>query len=340
MLDLQFSLHDPSLIGVALSDALVSFYRIESSADGQGSDVSIKFVNSIVVHEDVSQLSLFLAWLPPPTEGEDDGFSDGFAVPFSDGQVSIFKRKRSSTGFQRESFMETRLGDFPIEVWFLAFHRKIQGDNKQLTLYSGDDLSQLRGMSLDDMPSDENGEEEREDPVMRSWQFNDRGKQHTAGVTSILPLCNDENGAILLTGSYDQFVRIYHHGSRGSVLASMDIGGGVWRLKLIEAMSAENTMTIQNDGRKIIRSYTILASCMHGGARIIRVTNYMHPDQNSSLWDIGVLLEFTEHTSMNYASDFWPGKEREAKTENRSSLLCVTSSFYDKRVCVWRADVK
>ena len=44
------------------------------------------------------------------------------------------------------------------------------------------------------------------------------------------------------------------------------------------------------------------------------------------------LPEFTEHESMNYASDTWkggPGPE----------IRVVSSSFYDRRVCVWRVEV-
>ncbi|KAI5278618.1 hypothetical protein KEM52_004644, partial [Ascosphaera acerosa] len=66
-----------------------------------------------------------------------------------------------------------------------------------------------------------------------------------------------------------------------------------------------------------------------------------------------VLAEFTEHESMNYASGVWVGApgsagagagSREAEEESRSrsrsrTVTCVSSSFYDKRLCLWKARV-
>ena len=64
-------------------------------------------------------------------------------------------------------------------------------------------------------------------------RFVDR-RIHLAGVTAILPLSE----SLLLTGSYDDHVRLLEIPSssqRGRVteLASLNLEGGVWRLKLL-----------------------------------------------------------------------------------------------------------
>lgn len=71
--------------------------------------------------------------------------------------------------------------------------------------------------------------------------------------------------------------------------------------------------------------YTILASCMHAGARIVEICR-----DESGEWSITVLAKFEEHKSMNYGSDVQPhGK-------NGSVKAIVSTSFYDKLLCLWR----
>ena len=59
-------------------------------------------------------------------------------------------------------------------------------------------------------------------------------KHHDAGVTAILPMCPYETAeatAVLLTGSYDEHVRVIDVGAR-KVLAEASLGGGVWATKI------------------------------------------------------------------------------------------------------------
>jgi diphthamide biosynthesis protein 7 len=134
-----------------------------------------------------------------------------------------------------------------------------------------------------------------------------------------LPVPFVDDAPILLTGSYDEGLRVYHATRRGEVLAEQGLGGGVWRLQLLNTKESGSE-----------RQFLVLASCMHAGTRIVRITQ-REQDQTAE-WEIDVLAEFTEHESMNYASDVWKGS-------TTSDLLCVSSSFYDRRVCVWRAVV-
>ncbi|EFR02877.1 hypothetical protein MGYG_05878 [Nannizzia gypsea CBS 118893] len=315
--DLQFSPHDPSLFAIALSAGKVSLYKIEKFPKSAGSEVSICFLNTLRVRNDDTKLSLFLAWVPPFPIEADDTVSPtvGFAVSFSDGQVSVFRKDHASLMIEQESIKETCMEGIPIEIWSLAFQRRNDG---QLFLFSGDDFNQVRKFTLSndsDFDTD-------------NLPINDRGRYHEGGVTAILPLCDQDGESIILTGSYDQHVRVYRFGTRRQVLADLDLGGGVWRLKLLRI---ENKPVEPSQGA--LTSYLILASCMHGGARVISVTYSSKNPGAGGTWDVKVIAQFTEHESMNYASDVWQNYKEPGK------LLCLSSSFYDKRVCIWEATV-
>ncbi|KAI1332190.1 hypothetical protein F5Y16DRAFT_407505 [Xylariaceae sp. FL0255] len=149
---------------------------------------------------------------------------------------------------------------------------------------------------------------------------------HTAGVTAILPIPVELSSGVrvVLTGSYDDCLRVYTFPVRvvgvmaqgSKLLAEENLGGGVWRLKLIE---------LEQTGSPDSWSVLVLASCMHAGSRIIRVTGV-----GSEGCDIRVLGVFTEHRSMNYGGDFQPGTGVKGRR-----LRCISTSFYDKLVCLW-----
>jgi diphthamide biosynthesis protein 7 len=68
---------------------------------------------------------------------------------------------------------------------------------------------------------------------------------------------------------------------------------------------------------------------MHAGSRIVRLGRSA---DGSGEWEFSVLAKFEEHKSMNYGSDVQPvqrGQEGGQKT-------IVSTSFYDKLMCVWQ----
>ncbi|KAK3305517.1 uncharacterized protein B0T15DRAFT_485120 [Chaetomium strumarium] len=141
---------------------------------------------------------------------------------------------------------------------------------------------------------------------------------HGAGVTAILPLFKQEDGhEVIVTGSYDEHIRLFSVPPFGKPrgLAESSLGGGVWRLKLIDL------------GNKPNQDYTwkarILASCMHAGARIVELLRTADGE-----YQFKVVGRFEEHKSMNYGSDCQPGTKGE--------LTIVSTSFYDKLLCLWR----
>jgi len=149
-------------------------------------------------------------------------------------------------------------------------------------------------------------------------------RKHEAGVTAILPLPMLESGLEpVVTGSYDDRIRLLSLGPASAsynpgaikVLAESNLGGGVWRLKLAVIKDSPTNSNVWQA--------TILASCMHGGARIVELSKTDAGD-----YQFRVVGSFVEHKSMNYGSDFQPGQTGE--------LQVVSTSFYDKLLCLWK----
>lgn len=252
------------------------------------------------------------------------------------------------------------------EVWFvaLATYRRVptllrssttsHGEGKEDTdpragqvvpfLFTGNDFGTLRTQrfaSEEELDAD-NESDDTLRPVILDYE--DRARHHTAGVTSILPLPIELQGdsPIILTGSYDEYLRVYHATRRGNVLAEKRLDGGVWRLQLLRDETEHSTASEKRED--LTRRFTVLASCMHAGARVVKITCRQglagsSDSIDTAEWEIDVVAQFTEHESMNYASDVWNNDAPKFKGCQQSSLLCISSSFYDRRVCVWKVEM-
>ncbi|KAJ2939180.1 hypothetical protein O0L34_g8492 [Tuta absoluta] len=115
-------------------------------------------------------------------------------------------------------------------------------------------------------------------------------KSHDAGVTTIRSHVDVEHQ--LLTGSYDERVRVWDARSLKTCVSETDVSGGVWRLKWHP-----------------YKHGTILAACMYGGFRILELVDEMK-----------VVAEYLEHESIAYGAD-WKFDENKP--------LVATCSFYD-----------
>nr|XP_049699629.1 diphthine methyltransferase isoform X2 [Helicoverpa armigera] len=113
-------------------------------------------------------------------------------------------------------------------------------------------------------------------------------RRHEAGVTSVRSHVDEEYQ--LLTGSYDEKVRLWDTRSLKSSINEIDVKGGVWRLKWHST-----------------KTNIVLAACMYGGFRILRVEDQME-----------ILTEYMEHESIAYGAD-WKFDDN----------LVATCSFYD-----------
>ncbi|KAH8426826.1 uncharacterized protein LDX57_004557 [Aspergillus melleus] len=329
--DLHFHPRDPSLLAIASSVGSVALFRVSGP-----SPTEITHLWARPVHDDPSIPALFLAWTPPHWLNREQ--ADGFAVTFSDGSTVVFGCDSTAT-LSEKSDEIAELGSFaakqPIEVWFVALAAVQDEESSSAStttrfLFTGNDFGSLHTRRL--AQASEQDEDELLSPLL--LDHDDRGRHHTAGVTSILPLPLPlvDGAPLLLTGSYDEYLRVYHATRPGDVLAEECLGGGVWRLQLLKTTHE----SVEGGARW---TFLVLASCMHAGTRVVRVTGEMK-EGSEPQWGIEVLAEFTEHESMNYASDVWkPRGGYDLQGQEGSELLCVSSSFYDRRVCIWRTSV-
>lgn len=291
---------------MATSTGDLCFYRLVNSA----AEPSLESVSQLRVFEPtILVLSFTCVPLPYPTD------YSRIAVSLSNGDVAIIA---FAVNLQSHQIL-WQSNVHPLEVWTVAYSPQTRED-LPCFLYSGGDDSALcirrlvrhdAGLSYD--------------PVARD------SKSHGAGVTTILPLpiAGNTDGDLLLTGSYDEYLRVYDTGNRPHVVAEKKLGGGVWKLKL---MSFPEPRKASADGmaRSAEVSITVLASCMHAGVRVLRVTR-----DAEGRWSIEVLATFEEHESMNYASDVQPSLKT-ADGEDTDGFICVSTSFYDRRLCVWK----
>jgi diphthamide biosynthesis protein 7 len=207
-----------------------------------------------------------------------------------------------------------------LEAWCIAFSSgkpDPDQDKVQVTAYSGGDDSMLRYTScISDLSEPDPLCEEPYPPITIKGT-------HNAGVTAILPLplLMKNNGRVVVTGSYDDYLRVFiiHdlHETYGmkkvELVLEENMEGGVWRLDLVKIQEGAESTKLR-----------VLASCMHAGARIVDLEVKDGVD-----WNCSVLARFEEHKSMNYGSDFV------RDNDGGERLRCVSTSFYDKLLCLW-----
>lgn len=269
------------------------------------------------IHNNVARLQLYpastlvlsLAWHPSPER------RTTVAVSLSDGQVATFDHEAQSPEATSKSIQAHDL-----ETWTVTWS-SFTRDGGRSALYSGGDDSALCKTYTDSRPPNSASDQETSQDQLLS---SDR-KTHGAGVTAILPIELVEEGGeeVLMTGSYDEFVRVLvlPTGRRRSrILAEKRLGGGVWRLKRVESRPLDPAADLQ---------FRVLASCMHAGARVLEVRR-----SKGGNWTIDIIAKFEEHESMNYASDVQPRSTR----DHTNVTTIVSSSFYDRKLCVWRTN--
>lgn len=291
---------------MATSTGDLCFFRLVNSA----AEPSLESVSQLRVFEP-HILVLSFTWVPLsyPTDYY------RIIVSLSNGDVGIIAL---SVNFQSHQIL-WQSNVHPLEVWTVAWSLQTRED-LPCFLYSGGDDSALCMLKLVGQDAGLSY-----DLVARD------SKTHGAGITAILPLPIRDNtdGDLLLTGSYDEHLRVYDTGNRPRVLAEERLGGGVWKLKLMSFPAPRQASADGMAGSAEVR-ITVLASCMHAGVRVLRVSR-----DAEGRWSIEVLAKFDEHESMNYASDVQPGLKT-ADGEDTDGFIGVSTSFYDRRLCVWK----
>ena len=300
ILDLHFSPSDPSVLAVATSVGSVNFFACDLEHSG-----NLTFVRSLQICNP-SILVLSLAYQMP----DPDRVSSEIAVSLSNGHLAVF----SAESEEHDVVIGPVHGQ---EAWAVTWSRSIgESRTSQVLLYSGGDDFKLCKHSLCC-------------PIIRAEdESRNRGlqtmredlKTHGAGVTAVvaLPMLH-EGQEVLLTGSYDEYIRILimplHSRGRAKVLSEKRLGGAVWRISC--------PFQYQDSGTCDSTSFRVIASCMHAGARVLEIRREVEA------WSIEVVAMFSEHESMNYAS---------GHREHNGGILFVSTSFYDRRLCIWTLD--
>lgn len=85
---------------------------------------------------------------------------------------------------------------------------------------------------------------------------------------------------------------------------------------------------------------------MHAGTRIVQVIHEEKKkkkdddDDEEEEWKFHILAKFEEHQSMNYGSDVQPDlKKEKRKEEKEKKKKIVSTSFYDRRMCLWSVEI-
>ena len=288
-------------MAVATSIGTICLFTVDFASQ---QDLKLKEISIIDIARP-SILVLSLVWCPSTYE-------DGrLAASLSDGSIVILDCEDMQHSRHQEQC-------HPLEIWSLALLPA--SDGRSQILLSGGDDSVIRANWVDWRPQDSPGSSGTIDKDL----FQPDQKIHSAGVTAILPLAaaTTESGEqIAVTGSYDEYIRVLtvpnsSSTSRWSLLAEKRLYGGVWRLKLIKSWCSQGS-----------DYFTVLASCMHVGAKIITIIR--NPD---GAWTIKETAKFEEHKSMNYASDAWS----EPSEGEIQDFTVVSTSFYDRKLCIWK----
>jgi diphthamide biosynthesis protein 7 len=215
VLDTEWTPHESklgSMLCVATSTGSLEFFAFDAKTE-KLEQTSSKQIS------DTETLVLDLLWHP--------NRADIIAVTLSDGTVSLCQSDDSTNPWCASSqTIVTELTSHSLEPWTLAF----SPDTSHV--YSGGDDAVLQSMQVS-----HDSEPDNDASLSSTTLWTDR-KTHEAGVTAILPLAND----LLITGSYDDNIRLIAAPpvGRRQVAAELNLGGGVWRLRMLDDGSAAN----------------------------------------------------------------------------------------------------
>jgi len=288
------------MFGVATSTGSIGLYLLTRSPED---DIKIVYNKTVQYFAEDIIITAF-QWHP---------VDDSIGMTLTTGEVCLMPFKSIDVPDMASS---GSVVTHDLEAWTLAFSSAGVG------VYSGGDDSALKYTDLAENPQHfVKDTHVAEYGDMKRAPWSDR-KTHGAGVTAILPLYSTDDGSTILTGSYDDHIRLIHAPTAGrrTVLAELNLGGGVWRLKLLNR-PWKSRPTENHTSNEVL----LLASCMYAGARILSLKK-----NTDGEWKFEVLARFEEHKSMNYGSDCQPILNK------KDQRTFITTSFYDRLLCLWR----
>lgn len=368
-----------ALLGAATSTGSLALLRrrrdvpastTASSTSPDRSFAPLEWIQTLQLDDLDSVLTSF-AWLPTPPEGPGGALvsaASGEVVRLppnlSDAQLRACEARHADGPLSFECAGDVQdIAEHAAEAWIVvssteraagASDDSQNGASRTRTgVYSGGDDARLAYTPMVVHNGDDDGgaEEEEDDDAdtagPAAWQTT---RLHDAGVTFVLPVPQKN---VLLTGSYDDKLRVVappvpsspdRTKRRPRELAGLDLGGGVWRLYVLDEQGEQR----EKGGRSESTDYALmlLACCMYAGARIVRVEHSQSLDEDGdggsaagSLdegeWSIKVLGSFTEHESMCYGGAVLKAGGVDGGAGGETRALLATCSFYDRRLCLW-----
>jgi diphthamide biosynthesis protein 7 len=362
ILDIKFNnpkCQEGEIFAVASSTGSISIFKTERTLASLDDDIMGKIVhlNTFQVFPEsivVTSLAWHSSWNGP------------IAVSNSDGQISILNFHNNYTELHQNAVINSHSKS---EAWAVAFAMDSDhlhaGSDEYYTMiantrplanefnrfmseakgvYSGGDDSRLRFAMFS------RNRAGHTIPGQASTDRHGGGEGlsgHNAGVTAILPLplITGIGDDILITGSYDDHVRVYvmydHRpyaaDTKPKVLAELNIGGGVWRLTFLEDYTKKDSCGrfVHLKGPTEVTRFRILASCMQGGVRVLEVTGCLKGE-----WTIKVVadLKFNTSNDLVYAGDVQPARLSPycRKNEDGEEYVFVSANFYEMQLCLWK----
>ena len=221
VLDLRFTRFRKGIFAIATSKGQVCLWTISMAGTGP-----IEHLWTYQIFLD-SSLILSLAWSRLPSQ------SNAIAASSSDGRIAIFESKHEPP------VIAVATAAHSLQAWTLAWTTKGEFDLRPELYSGGDDSALCRHELLVRPVSASLNDGNLPSSHVFEFQASLRDtKSHMAGVTAILPLQPIFRGEqLLLTGSYDEYVRLLlpiNGSPRPKLLAEQRLGGGVWRLDLLE----------------------------------------------------------------------------------------------------------
>ncbi|XP_015692149.1 diphthine methyltransferase homolog [Oryza brachyantha] len=258
------------LLARADAHGCLALWRLEQEEDGSDEGAILRDVCSGDIS---SSMCLFVDW---------NQTADSLSVGLSDGSLSVVS--------MREDRLEVseQWTAHQYEVWTCYFDRA-----KPHLLYSGSDDCSFSCWDLRQSPSNS--------------VFQNK-KSHNMGVCCIAQNPLERN--MLLTGSYDEFLRVWDMRSMVKPVSvkSLNLGGGVWRIKYHPVIAD-----------------VVLAACMHNGFAIVKV----------GTGDAAVMETYSKHESLAYGADW---QTREGAEQSKNCSVVATCSFYDRLLRVWQPE--
>jgi len=124
--------------------------------------------------------------------------------------------------------------------------------------------------------------------------------EHNAGVTSLYSDIFQEHR--LVSGSYDETLRIWDTRNTKFPRLTYNAGGGIWRIRQPRDPTKKNILGL---------------ACMHNGFQIIE----------EGPKDCSLITDYKEHESLAYGLDF--------RCKDSSTLQLASCSFYDHLLKIW-----